>query len=56
MYVKYTMGFNFHFSVLAQILPAEFRRQPFGSYQFESILPKKKQLTKLQQIRKRYEE
>ena len=55
MYVKYTIGFNFHLSVLAQILPAEYRRQPFGFYQFEKILPQKKQLTKLQQIRKRYE-
>ena len=39
--------------VLAQILPAEYRRQPFGSYKFDKILPQKKKLTEIQKIRKR---
>lgn len=40
--------------VLAQILPAEFRRQPFGSYKYEKILPENKVLTEIQQTRKRF--
>lgn len=40
--------------VLAQILPAEYRRQPFGANLYDNILPEKKELTKIQKIRKSF--
>jgi hypothetical protein len=43
----------FTFLVLAQILPAEYRRQPFGANLYDNILPEKKELTTIQKIRKR---